>query len=81
MTYKEESYVLNNIRMIQDVITSPVIKQHIKETHENNVMLKQIISILNHYLANHNRENADDFGRNVLANLISSSFDINNFIK
>ncbi len=47
-----------------------------KETHQNNIMLKQICNAVNVYLKNHNRENEDDFGRNVLANLMSNIFDI-----
>lgn len=47
-----------------------------KETHQNNIMLKQICNAINMYLKNHNRENEDDFGRNVLANLMSNIFDI-----
>lgn len=46
------------------------------EVHENNKMLRQICSVVNTYLANHQRENDEDFGRNVLANLISSSFEV-----
>ena len=46
------------------------------ETHQNNVMLSEICDVVNTYLANHHRENEDDFGRNVLANLISSTFDL-----
>lgn len=46
------------------------------EVHENNKMLRQICGAINTYLANHQRENDEDFGRNVLANLISSSFEV-----
>lgn len=46
------------------------------EVHENNKMLRQICDVINTYLANHQRENDEDFGRNILANLISSSFEI-----
>lgn len=69
MTYEEESYVLDSIEQIK------------KETHENNVMLKQIIKVINTYLARHHQENEEDFGRNVLANLISSTIDINRLFK
>ena len=69
MTYEEESYVLESIEQIK------------KETHENNVMLKQIINVINAYLARHHQENEEDFGRNVLANLISSTIDINRLFK
>lgn len=69
MTYEEESYVLESIEQIK------------KETHENNMMLKQIIKVINTYLARHHQENEEDFGRNVLANLISSTIDINRLFK
>lgn len=81
MTHKEESYVLDTLLEIQDTIRSPAFKQLIKETHENNIMLKQIIKVLNTYLARHHQENEDDFMRNVIANLVSSGFDINTLMK
>ena len=46
------------------------------EVHENNIMLHQICDVINMYLARHQKENEDDFGRNVLANLISNGLDI-----
>ena len=64
MTYKEESYILDSISQIK------------AETHENNQMLSQLCSVVNTYLANHHRENEDDFGRNVLANLISNVIEL-----
>jgi len=75
MTYKEESYVLDTLIEIQEFIRSPDFKQLVKETHENNVMLRQIIKVINTYLSRHHQENEDDFGRNVLANLISGVID------
>lgn len=39
---------------------------------DNNRMLKDIINFINIWLSHHAQENADDFDRNVLANLISS---------
>jgi hypothetical protein len=48
----------------------------IQETHENNVMLQQICQVINVHLARHHQENEDDFGRNVLANLVSGMVDI-----
>jgi hypothetical protein len=81
MTYKEESYVLETLTDIKEQIRSPVIEQFIRETHENNIMLKQIIKVLNTYISHHNQENDNDFGRNVLANLISSSILIFYFTK
>lgn len=76
MNYKEENYVLDTLIEVQDFIRSPAIKQLIKETHENNIMLKQIVKVINTHLVRHHQENEDDFMRNVLANLISSGFDI-----
>ena len=64
MTYDEETYILDNIGQIK------------AETHENNVMLSQLCSVVNTWLSHHNQENEDDFGRNVLANLISGLVDI-----
>ena len=46
-----------------------------QEVHENNLMLKEIISVINYWLANHQSENDNDFGRNILANLISNAID------
>jgi hypothetical protein len=64
MTYKEESYLLDTITQIAS------------EVHENNLMLRDICEVINTYLANHSKENEDDFGRNVLANLLSSMVDL-----
>lgn len=69
MTYEEESYLLDSIEQIK------------KETHENNIMLKQIIKVINIFILSRNKENLNDFGRNVLANLISNGFDIGNLLK
>ena len=45
--------------------------------YDNNIMLHQICDVINVYLANHHQENEDDFGRNVLANLLSGMIDLN----
>ena len=63
MTYDEESYILDSITQIK------------VEVHENNKMLSQLCSVVSTWLANHHRENGDDFGRNVIANLISGLVD------
>lgn len=47
----------------------------IRLTKENNYMLKQIIAYINHINANADNENNNDFIRNILANLISSTVD------
>jgi hypothetical protein len=44
-------------------------------------MLSQLCSVVNTWIANHHQENEDDFGRNVLANLISSLVDIKSLRK
>ena len=70
MTYDEETFILKAIKRIRD------------ETHENNLLLKennkllkQLINVANHNIANHNKENEYDFGRNVLANIFSNITD------
>ena len=40
---------------------------------DNNRMLREIINAINIWLAHHQEENSNDFDRNVLANLVSSS--------
>lgn len=65
MTYKEESYILDSIIQIK------------AEIHQNNLMLRDLCNAVNVYLSNHNRENEEDFGRNVLANIVSQFVDIN----
>ena len=77
MTYKEESYVLDTLKELQEKIRDMPLEQLIKETHENNIMLKQIIKAINTWLSHHNQENSNDFDRNVLANMISSILGIN----
>ena len=74
---KFEKYILDDLEQIKDDIRSPTIEQLIRETHENNLMLRHIIKIVNAWVINANKENNDDFARNVLANLISGVFDIN----
>lgn len=81
MKHKEEGYVLDTLMEIQDFIRSPTFKQLIKETHENNIMLRQIVRVINTHNARHHQENEDDFMRNVLANLVSGGFDINSLFK
>ena len=43
---------------------------------ENNIMLHQICDVINFHHARYNRENEEDFIRNILANLLSSGVDI-----
>ena len=51
MTYDEESYILDSITQIK------------AEVHQNNLMLRDLCNAVNMYLANHNNENENDFGR------------------
>ena len=60
MTYEEETYLLDSIKQLRQVVM------------ENNRLLHQIVDVVNVYLANHQKENKDDFGRNVLANILSN---------
>ena len=64
MTRDEEIELLDNLERIRD------------ETHENNIMIRQIVGFINHTILNARKENEDDFGRNVLANLISTNLNI-----
>ena len=81
MTYKEETYVLDTLKEIQENIRSPEFTQLIQETHENNIMLRQIIKVITTWFAHHNQENYNDFNRNVMANLVSNIFDFNRIFK
>lgn len=81
MTYKEETYVLDTLKDIQENIRSPEFKQLIRETHENNIMLRQIIKVINTWFTHYNQENNNDFNRNVMANIISNIFDFNKIFK
>ena len=63
MTYKEEQFILDSIKQIKE------------EVHINNLMLCDICEVINTWLSHHHQENVDDFGRNILANLISGVVD------
>ena len=83
MTYKEESYVLDTLKELQerirDMPNTDAISNLIKEIHENNVMLKAIIKYFTNEAAN--QENENDFERNVMANMISNIFEIDGLNK
>ena len=81
MTYKEESYILDTLKELKEKIRDMPLEQLIRETHENNIMLKQIIKVINTWLSHHNQENSNDFDRNVLANFVSNMFDFNKMFK
>ena len=48
-------------------------KYLLETVRENNKMLKQIIKYINYTISQASDENMDDFGRNILANLISNN--------
>jgi hypothetical protein len=64
MTRKDKDYLFDTLDSIQE------------EVHENSIMLNQICNVINRYLANHHQENENDFGRNVLANLLSNMVEL-----
>ena len=81
MTYKEETQVLDTLKELQEKIRDMSIEQLIRETHENNIMLRQIITVINTWIKHHPQKNTNDFNMNVIANLISSRLDINKLFK
>ena len=76
MTYKEETYVLDTLKELKEKIRDMSIEQLVRETHENNIMLRQIIKVINTWFAHHNQENDNDFDRNVMANIVSNIFNV-----
>ena len=81
MTYEEETYVLDTLKELKKKIRDMPIEQLVKETHENNIMLKQIIKVINTWFSHHNQENENDFERNIMANLVSNIFDFSKMFK
>lgn len=81
MTYKEETYVLDTLEELKERIRDMPIEQIIRETHENNIMLRQIIKVINTWIKHHPQENVNDFDMNVMANLISNMFNFNKMFK
>lgn len=63
MTYEEESYLLNTLTEIRE------------EVHENNVMLKGIIQYIKSVMTRRVTDEENEFGRNVMANVMSEVFD------
>ena len=59
MTRREERRLLDELDCLYE------------QVHENNIMLREICQVINMYLSRHHQENEEDFGRNVLANLVS----------
>ena len=59
MTYKEESYGLDNIKQIAE------------ETHESNIMLRQICSYIRYVYSHRPSDEQNAFEQNVFANIIN----------
>lgn len=66
---KEEQYILSSLKQIR------------AETHENNIMLRQLIAYFNKEIAFASQENENDFVRNILANLISNGLNIGQVVR
>lgn len=76
MTYEEETYLLKSINKLRKEVN-----ENNKLLKENNFMLKQIIKVINTHLFRHNKENEDDFNRNILANIISNGLGFEKLFK
>lgn len=50
---------------------SELLENIYEETHENNLMLRQICHAINVHHARYHQENEDDFMRNIAANMFS----------
>jgi hypothetical protein len=64
MTTREETRLQEALDELMDIVM------------ENNIMLHQICDAINFHHARHQRENEEDFIRNIFANLLSSGVDI-----
>lgn len=71
MDKRDEKYLLDIIDDIADITI-----ENNKLLKQNNKMLKEIIKVINYYLSHANEENENDFGRNVLANMLSNMLEL-----
>ena len=74
MTEEAENYILEILEELQDKVKDISIEQLVRETHENNIMLRQIIQYINMTIKNSQNEEMQDFMRNVLADMFCSRF-------
>lgn len=63
MRYRDEQYVLDILDDIR------------KETHENNIMLRQICSYIRYVYSHRLSDEQNAFEQNVFANIVSELFD------
>ena len=61
MNYREETYLLNTVKDIK------------KTVDENNKMLRFIVQYISRNISGEPNEEMKDFGRNVLANMLSDN--------
>ena len=60
MNYREETYLLNTVKELKKI------------EEENNRMLKYIVRYINANISKESNEEIEDFGRNVVANILSN---------
>ena len=60
MNYREETYLLNTVKELKKI------------EEENNKMLKFIVRYINANISKESNEEIEDFGRNVVANILSN---------
>ena len=72
MTYSEETFVIDTLKHIRDQT-----EENNKLLKENNILLKQLYNYFTNIAANADNENMNDFGRNIIANIISTQFEFN----
>jgi hypothetical protein len=65
MSGRDEAWLLDHMDQLLQLV------------FENNCMLIDLCHVVSIHLANHDKENEEDFGRNVLANIISSTMGFN----
>lgn len=73
MNYREETFVLKTLKKIRDETN-----ENNRLLKENNIMLKALCKYFSNIAVNASNENISDFGRNLLANLISTNFEMFN---
>ena len=78
MTYNEENYVLSTLKRIRADTkeNNRLLKENNSLLRENNRILRQLYKYFSNVAANANQENINDFGRNVLANIISTQLEL-----
>lgn len=78
MNYNEETKVLEILDYLKRTTkeNNKLLKENNRLLISNNHMLKQIINFINENIINHNKENNEDFVRNILANMISTRLEL-----